>query len=148
MTHYPHWHPYRDPRDLGALIPPDRRLVKAAILATVCFLGGATLLAAAEVAMTASVDPSGQLVRRDRDLELTTSSVVTPPAFFVPMRLPAGDATMLAREAILRGDPATAKALLLPRVAAGRGSADDVRIVHVSCQALHDQPCLEFLKNR
>ena len=68
-----------------------------------------------------------------------------PPS---PPKPPSRSATELAREASLRGDAAGVKSLLINQVAAGRGSAEDVRMLQAACQALHDQPCLEFLKSR
>jgi hypothetical protein len=51
-----------------------------------------------------------------------------------------------ARAALMNGHPEIAKHLLMPVVASGRGTADEVGLLRVACDSLDDRTCVDFLK--
>jgi pSer/pThr/pTyr-binding forkhead associated (FHA) protein len=67
-----------------------------------------------------------------------------PPAPTKPARAPI-DA---AREALLNGHPEIAKGLLMPIVASGKGTPDEVRALKAACDGLKDRACQDFVRGR
>ncbi len=77
-----------------------------------------------------------------------TADTTPPPPVPTPTPTPPPkkSVTEQAREALLANNPSQAKALLMPIVAKGGGSSDDVRLLKAACDGLKDRACLEFLR--
>ena len=53
-----------------------------------------------------------------------------------------------ARERAIAGDPPAVKKLLLDKVAAGRGTKEEVNLLKEACKAIRDTPCVEMCKKQ
>ena len=144
--------PYRQPPDLAALIPADRRWVKWAALAAVCFAAGLVARPACDGARDAITDVTvawtlgtegGRPCVPELDprwAELPSLDEAKPLA-----RMPGIATTAEARDALLT-DPAFTKHILLPIVASGLGSDEDVRVLRAACTGLDDDFCLMVVR--
>jgi hypothetical protein len=129
--------------------------VNAAILAFSCFLGGALFMYSSEIFVASASEPAGQIVMHERGIALVGRSLESPrdygadPPGEEAQRVPRPRhaVTDQARDALLV-NPALTKSLLMPVVASGLGTAEDVRILKAACEGLKDRACLDFLRWR
>ena len=159
-----HASPYRvEEAPLDRLIPPDRRRMHAAILAFCCLILGAVLLRGAEALLdhldrVEPVPPPAPAVdvSHGRQLVLLAVTGMRPSAprylsddLHTALRVfPEHSKLDQAREALLRNNPALAKELLMPTVASGRASPEEVRMLKAACDGLRDRACIDFLRGR
>ncbi len=117
----------------------------AAAIGASCFVAGIVVTLTGSVAAEAATETRvGHAARVTRTFEHAATSPLMRPGAFDPTPTP--QVTDDAREALLGDDPATVKALLLPVVASGMASDDDVRLLTAACDGLKDRACLDFLK--
>jgi hypothetical protein len=86
-----------------------------------------------------------------RDPQTTTPRRPPPQPDPAPPPLPTSkpdrSKTDQAREVLLT-NPGLAKSLLMPVVASGKGTPEDVRVLKAACEGLKDRACLDFLRGR
>ncbi len=93
------------------------------------------------------VPPPPNTVRRPVPTPPPPTVDTTPPPVPTPPKPPGRSTTEQARDALLT-NPSLTKSLLMPVVAGGRGSSEDVRLLKAACEGLKDRACLDFLKGR
>jgi hypothetical protein len=144
--------PYRLEARLDELIPPDRRRLHACVLAFSCVILGAALLRAAEAFVEyANALPDTTAYVHARPLALRGSPVVSSSFIFpdptLPSYDPAAPRIAQARKALF-GHPQRSRELLMPVVASGRATPEEVRVLKAACDGLRDRACIDFLRSR
>ena len=141
--------PYRLEVPLDRLIPPDRRRLHACALAFSCVLLGAVLLRGAE-AFVAYLDapPDTMAELHARSILLRSIRGASSPPIFPDVPRRGRPEIEQAREALLQGNPAIAKYLLMTRVASGNAKPEEVRLLQIACEAMKDRACLDFVRGR
>jgi hypothetical protein len=125
---------YRRTDALVSAIPPDRRLRNAVALLALGILVGAGGVLLIE-------HPAGGTVPVAR----TPREVAHEPArleLAVASRPRTSDRLDRAREAALRGEPATVRQLLEARVRSGHGTAEEANLVRQACKMMGDRECV------
>jgi hypothetical protein len=155
--------PYRQYRELAALLPADRRWLKRVAI-------GAAFFAAGVVAVPLAGNVRDAITDATVEWTFLSDVYLSPPARYEPTRVlelgPAAGAFPKVDEgrpfprllgasspddearASVGWNPALARRLLLPIVTSGVGCDDDVRALRAACTSLADFSCIELLDAR